>query len=117
MNVTLLKCKLHNAAVTAGDVNYQGSLGVSRELMKAVGLLPYEKILVANLTNGERLETYAIVEETPGQIVLNGAAAHRGQVGDRVIIMSFAQLTVEAAQAHQPRIAILNEHNEIIELK
>jgi len=117
MDVTLLKCKLHNAVVTAGDVNYQGSLGVSRELMKAVGLLPYEKILVANITNGERLETYAIVEEEPGQIVLNGAAAHRGKVGDRVIVMSFAQMLIEEAEKYQPRIAILNELNEIIETK
>ena len=117
MNVTMLRCKLHNAVVTAGDVNYQGSLGISRELLAAVGLLPYEKILVANITNGERLETYAIVEEEPGQIVLNGAAAHRGKVGDRLIVMSFAHLAEDEARMHRPRIAILNAQNEIIETK
>jgi aspartate 1-decarboxylase len=117
MLITVLKSKLHNGAVTAGDVNYQGSLGVSRELMEAVGLLPYEKILVANITNGERLETYVIPEERPGQIILNGAAAHKGQIGDRVIVMSFAQLYAEEVEAFKPRIAVLNESNEIVEQK
>lgn len=117
MLITALKSKLHSAAVTEGDVNYQGSLGVSRELMDAVGFVPYEKILIANITNGERLETYVIPEDRPGQIILNGAAAHKGDVGDRVIVMSFAQLFPDEVEGHKPRVAVLNEKNEIVELK
>jgi aspartate 1-decarboxylase len=117
MLITVLKSKLHSAAVTAGDVNYQGSLGVSRDLMDAVGLVPYEKILVANINNGERLETYVIPENEAGQIILNGAAAHKGEVGDRLIVMSFAQLYPEEVEGYQPRVAVLNEKNEVIEHK
>ena len=117
MLITVLKSKLHDAVVTAGDVNYQGSLGVSRELMEAVGFVPYEKILVANITNGERLETYVIPEDKPGQIILNGAAAHKGKAGDHVIVMSFAQLYPEEVESYKPRVAVLNEQNEIVELK
>jgi len=117
MLITVLKSKLHNGAVTAGDVNYQGSLGVSRELMDAVGFVPYEKILIANITNGERLETYVIPEEKPGQIILNGAAAHKGKIGDRVIVMSFAQLYAEEVEDFKPHVAVLNAKNEIVELK
>jgi len=114
MLISLLRSKLHSARVTDAHVDYQGSLGISRELMEAVGLLPYERILVSNIQNGERLETYVILEEEPGQIVLNGAAAHKGSVGDRIIIMSFAQLTPEEAAMHKPRVAVLDEANRII---
>jgi aspartate 1-decarboxylase len=114
MLLTILKSKLHSARVTAANVDYQGSLGVSRELMDAVGLLPFEKVLVANIENGERLETYVIEELQPGQIVLNGAAAHRGSIGDRVIVMAFAQLSLEEARKFAPSLAVLNEVNEIL---
>jgi aspartate 1-decarboxylase len=117
MQVTILKSKLHRAAITEASVDYPGSIGISRELMDSVGLLPYEKVLVANLSNGNRLETYVIEEKEPGRIVLNGAAARRGAVGDRVIIMAWAQLSAEEAQDFKPRIAVLNENNEIIDRK
>ena len=117
MQVTILKSKLHRAAITEASVDYPGSIGISRELMDSVGLLPYEKVLVANLSNGNRLETYVIEEKEPGRIVLNGAAARRGAVGDRVIIMAWAQITPEEAEYFKPNIAVLNENNEIIDLK
>ncbi|MCH7471467.1 aspartate 1-decarboxylase [bacterium] len=115
MYITVLKSKLHRAAVTAASVDYSGSIGISRELMDAAGLLPYERVLVANITNGERFETYVIEKDEPGRITLNGAAARKGSIGDRLIIMSFAGMTAEEAAAHQPRIAVLDELNRIVE--
>ena len=115
MKVTMLKSKLHRACITDANVEYEGSMGVSVELMEAVGLMPWEKILVANLTNGNRLETYVIPVEEPGQIILNGAAAHKGQAGDRVIVMSFCEITHAEALTHMPSKVVLNERNEIVE--
>jgi len=112
--ISLLKSKLHRACVTGASVDYPGSLGVSRELCEAAGLLPYERVLVSNLRDGARFETYVIVEKQPGRIILNGAAAHLGQVGDRLIVMSFAQMTPEEAATHAPRIAVLDEQNRIV---
>jgi len=114
MLVSVLKSKLHRACVTDADLNYEGSLGVSKELMAAVGFKPYEKVLVANINNGERLETYIIEEEEPGRIVLNGAAAHKGKAGDRIIAMTFALLNPEETEYHRPLVAHLDEQNRII---
>jgi aspartate 1-decarboxylase len=115
MELTLLKSKIHRAVVTGASVDYEGSLTVSADLAKLVGLLPYEKILVSNLNNGERFETYAIYGEARrGIIELNGATAHLGKTGDRLTIMSFARYTPEEAGKHAPRIAVLNEKNEVV---
>jgi aspartate 1-decarboxylase len=115
MEFTLLKSKIHRAAVTGASVNYEGSLTISSDLAELVGLLEYEKILVGNLTNGERFETYAIYGEPQrGVIELNGATAHLGKIGDRITIMSFARYTPEEAAVHQPRILVLDEENKIV---
>ncbi len=115
MELTLLKSKIHRATVTGANVDYEGSLTISSDLAELVGLLEYEKILVGNLRNGERFETYAIYGEPQrGIIELNGATAHLGKVGDRITIMSFARYTPEEAAAHEPCIALLNEKNEIV---
>ncbi len=115
MKVEVLRAKLHQACVTDADVNYEGSLGIDAELMEAVGLYPYEKVLVANMANGNRLETYVIRESAGSRrIVLNGAAAKLGAVGDRVIIMSFCW--VEEAELrsgrYRPRVIRLDASNE-----
>ncbi len=115
MKVEMLKSKLHQACITHADVTYEGSLGIDVELMEAVGLYPYEKVLVANLNNGSRLETYLIAEPFGSRrIVLNGAAARLGAVADRIIIMSYC--SVEEADVregrHKPRVIRLDEHNE-----
>ena len=73
-----------------------------------------KKVLIANLANGERLETYVIEEERPGQIILNGAAAHKGSVGDRVIIMSFCEMEEKDAPSHKPTVVVLDENNQFI---
>ncbi len=116
MGITLLKSKVHRAVVTGASVDYEGSLTIDVELMKMVGLLPFEKILVSNICNGGRLETYAIPGE-PGkrQIELNGAAAFLGKIGDRVTIMAFATLTPEEAASHTPRTVLLGESNQVLD--
>ncbi len=114
MRMEMLKSKLFRAAVTDANVDYEGSLGIDSALMEAVGLYPYEKILVADLSNGERFETYAM-EEPAGsrRIVLNGGSALKGKVGDRVIIMSFAYIEENVVRdgRYVPRILRLNERN------
>jgi len=115
MQLTLLKSKIHRAAVIGASLDYEGSLTVSADLAELVGLIPYEKILVSNLNNGERFETYAIFGQARrGIIELNGATAHLGKIGDRLTIMSFARYTPEEAELHAPRVALLNEKNEVV---
>ena len=115
MQLTLLKSKIHRATVTGASLDYEGSLTISTDLAELVGLIPYEKILVSNLNNGQQFETYAIFGEVRrGIIELNGATAHLGKIGDRLTIMSFARCTSEEAALHAPRIAVLNEKNEVL---
>jgi len=116
--IEILKSKLHRACVTHADIEYEGSFGIDTELMELVGLYPYEKVLISNINNGSRLETYVIPEPAGSRrMVLNGAAAHHGEAGDRVIIMSF-NLVDEAIireGRYRPRIARLDEHNNLEE--
>ena len=115
MFVQVLRSKIHRARLTACDVDYEGSLEIDLEYLEQAGILPYEKILVVNATNGQRLETYAIPgERGKGVFCLNGAAAHRGKPGDIVTIMTFGIMTVEEAAGHQPAVIVLNEENKII---
>ncbi len=115
MYLTLLKSKIHRAAVTGASLHYEGSLTIASDLAEKVGLLPYEKILVGNMANGARFETYVIYGESgSGDIQLNGATAHLGKIGDRLTIMNFAQFTPEEAVGHRPRVILLNERNEVV---
>ena len=115
MQITLLKSKVHRATVTGASLDYEGSLTVSADIAEMVGLLAYEKILVGNLQNGERFETYVIYGAPgKGQIELNGATAHLGKIGDLLTIMSFASLTSEEAKSHRPRIAVLDRQNRVM---
>jgi aspartate 1-decarboxylase len=114
----MLTGKIHTARLTSCELDYEGSMEIDIDLLNAAGILPYEKILVVNRNNGERLETYAIPGE-PGKKVfcLNGPAAHKGSTGDTVTIMAFSVLTEEEAVTRKPKIIVLNEQNEIIERK
>jgi len=117
MKIEVLRAKLHQACITQADVDYEGSLGIDIELMEAVGMYPFEKVLVANVNNGSRLETYAIPEPFGSRrMVLNGAAARLGSAGDRIIVMSFCWLdeAVVREGKHRPRVLRLDEHNEPI---
>ncbi len=115
--MTLLKSKLHKATVTGASVDYEGSLTVAADLAARVGLRQYERILVGNMANGERFETYTIYGPSgSGVIELNGATAHLGKVGDRLTIMSFGQFTPEEAERHKPLVALLDERNAIVRM-
>ena len=117
MKIEVLRAKLHQACITQADVDYEGSLGIDIELMEAVGIYPFEKVLVANINNGSRLETYAIPEPFGSRrMILNGAAARLGSAGDRIIVMSFCWLdeAVVREGKHRPRVLRLDEHNEPI---
>ncbi len=112
--VTMLRAKLHRIRVTEACLDYVGSLTVDEDIMDAVGLFNYEKILVANVDNGERFETYAIRgPRGSGICCLNGAAAHKGKVGDKLIVMAWAQVPEDEARAFQPRIGVLDENNRL----
>ncbi|MBU0484177.1 MAG: aspartate 1-decarboxylase [Proteobacteria bacterium] len=111
----MLKSKLHRATVTDSNLNYEGSLTIDRDLMDEVGLLPFEKVKIYNVNNGERFDTYVI--EGPadsGTIALNGAAARKGMIGDLIIIVSYAIYSPEEMDAYQPRIAVLDHQNKVV---
>ncbi len=114
MFVQILRNKIHRARLTSCDVDYEGSLEIDIDYLEQAGILPYEKILVVNATNGQRLETYAIpCERGKGVFCLNGAAAHRGKPGDIVTIMTFAVMTPEEAAGYEPTVIVLDEKNRI----
>ena len=108
----LLKSKIHRATVTEPCVDYIGSITIDTELMEMADVVPYEKVLVADIDNGARLETYAI--EGPagsGVVCMNGAAARLVTKGDRVIIMTFASYDDDEARMHRPRIVFVDDDN------
>jgi aspartate 1-decarboxylase len=114
MQLQVLKSKLHRVTLTECELEYEGSLSMDLDLMDAVGIVPYEKILVVNQTNGERLETYAIPGKRGGRgFCLNGAAARRGQPGDMITIIAFACLDAEEAADFKPKVAVLDADNTI----
>ncbi len=116
MFLRFLKSKLHMAVVTQTELHYHGSITIDRDLMDAVGLLPYEQVMIANCSNGTRGETYVLEGgRGTGQVQMNGALARLAHKGDRVIVMSFVDATPEEASQLHPRVAILNEHNQIVE--
>lgn len=118
MLVTLLKSKIHRAEVTDSSLHYEGSLGIDGELLDMVGIRPFEKILVGNINNGERFETYAIpVARGSRSIVLNGAAARKGAVGDRLVILCWCQVSEAEADGHESRRITLSDRNTTITRK
>ena len=115
MQIHILKSKIHRATVTGASLNYEGSLTVDLALMEKVGFQPYEKVLCSNLANGNRFETYLIAgERDSGDIVLNGATAHLGKIGDLLTIMSFTILDEKEAPTWEPRVIVLGANNVII---
>ena len=117
MYINMLKSKIHRVTVTQSELNYVGSITIDKTLMDAAGLEEYEKVQVVDIDNGARIETYVIKGEVnSGCICLNGAAARCVQVGDKVIIMSYAQLTRDEAKNHRPNVVFVNDKNQIIEI-
>ncbi|ASE37411.1 MULTISPECIES: aspartate 1-decarboxylase [Staphylococcus] len=114
---TMMHSKIHRARVTESDLNYVGSITIDSDILDAVDILPNEKVEIVNNNNGERFATYVIAgERGSGKICLNGAAARLVQVGDVVIIMTYVQLEESELQGHAPKVAVLNENNEIEEM-
>ena len=113
MTVSMLKAKIHRVTVKQAELNYVGSITVDQNLLDAAGILEYEKVLVVDIDNGNRLETYTISgERGSGMICLNGAAARYVSTGDKVIIMCFTELTPEEAKEHKPRVIFVDEDNK-----
>jgi aspartate 1-decarboxylase len=108
----MLKSKIHRATVTGADLEYTGSVSIDPALCEAVGLREYEKVDVLDIDNGARLTTYVILGG-PGEICLNGAAARLVHKGDRVIIVSYAQLDESEADEFRPQIVLVDEHNRV----
>jgi len=104
----MFKAKIHGITVTGKNLHYTGSLGIDARLLEAAGILPYEKIQVINLANGERMETYAL-RDPPGSgaCVLNGGMAHKGEVGDKLLIITYVHVDEETARAMKPQVAVM----------
>ncbi len=99
-------------AVTEANLMYEGSITIDQDLLDLANLLPYEKVQVVNITNGSRLETYTIPGERGSRICcLNGAAARLTQIGDRIIVISYANMTPEEAKTHKPVVVVVDENN------
>ena len=112
MELTFLKAKIHRARVTHSEPDYEGSCAIDRNLLLESGIAEYEQIGIYNLVNGERISTYTIVAEADSGIVsMNGAAAHRAQVGDHVIICAYCHLPAEQAKTHQPVLVYVDDNN------
>ncbi len=110
----MLKSKIHGARVTHADLNYLGSVTIDRDLIEAADLIPNEKVLVVNLENGNRLETY-VFEGEPGSgvIGMNGGCARHCAPGDRLIIMAFGVMSDEEARTHKPHVVFADERNRV----
>ena len=112
MDLTMFRTKLHGATVTQCDMNYEGSITIDQDLLDAAALLTYEQVDVLNITTGTRFTTYTIPGKAGSGIIgINGAAARLAQVGDKVIILSYARMSKEEAQAHKPTVVVLDENN------
>lgn len=114
MMLHLLKTKIHRATVTEADLNYEGSISIDPALLDASGILPYEKVDVLNITNGQRFTTYAIkaTRRGKGDIKVNGAAARLVQKGDLVIICAFATMSEPVAQKYKPTLVFVDKNNK-----
>lgn len=109
---TMLQGKLHRVRVTQADLHYEGSCAIDQDFMDAAGMLEYEAIDIYNVDNGERFSTYAIAAERGSRIIsVNGAAAHRASVGDKLIICSYVQMSDEQARRHHPKVAYFDDDN------
>ena len=110
----MLKSKLHRAKVTDADLHYEGSISIDEGLLEAADILPYEKVAIYNVSNGERFTTYAIIgERGSGVICLNGAAARKASRGDIIIIATYVQVDEGEAKAWKPKCVLLDEQNKI----
>ncbi len=110
-----MKAKIHRATITQADLHYEGSISIDENLLKESGILPYEKVDVLNISNGERFSTYAIVAKAnSGEIKVNGAAARLVQVGDQIIIIAYCLINAKEAEIFQPKVLLVDQKNKPI---
>ena len=116
MILTMLHSKLHRARVTHAEIDYNGSIGIDKELLAQTGILAGQQVDVLNVNNGKRFTTYTIEEPAGSKnIGVYGAAAHLVEVGDIVIIIAYAHMTPEEAKTYKPKVLILDEKNNVVE--
>jgi len=115
---TMLRGKIHRATVTGADLHYEGSATIDTDLLAAADILPYERVDIWNVTNGERFSTY-VIEGQPGSgvVCINGAAAHKARKGDLVIIAAFTDLSEAEARTWEPRCVFVDAHNHPVQLR
>jgi len=115
MLITMMKAKIHRAVVTQADLHYEGSISIDTDLLEMAGILPNEQVDILNITNGERFTTYAIKAPRGSKTFgLNGAAARRVQLGDKIIIITYCQMDAEAAKTYEPNVVMLDANNDLI---
>ncbi|MBD8491051.1 aspartate 1-decarboxylase [Echinicola sp. CAU 1574] len=115
MQIQLLKSKIHRVKITQAELHYVGSITIDEDLMDAANLIENEKVQIVNINNGERLETYVIKgERGSGKVCLNGPAARKAQVGDVVIIISYASMDFEEAKSYKPVVIFPDDSNKLI---
>ncbi|MGQ9569791.1 MAG: aspartate 1-decarboxylase [Thermodesulfovibrionales bacterium] len=112
----ILRAKIHMATVTESNLSYDGSLTLDKEILKKAGILPYEQVMVSNLNNGERFETYVIPGKR-GEVCLNGPTARKGVVGDKIIVFCYGYVEESKVYKSKPRIIHLDRENKILSLK
>jgi aspartate 1-decarboxylase len=114
----ILRAKIHIATVTESNLSYEGSITIDEAIMKKAGILPYEQVMISNLNNGERFETYAIPgKKGSGEVCLNGPTARKGVVGDKIIIFCYNYIEDSRVKGFKPKIIRLDEKNKIVGVK
>ena len=115
MFIEVVKSKIHRVKITQAELHYVGSITVDEDIMMAANIIENEKVQIVNINNGERLETYVIKgEKGSGQVCLNGPAARKAQVGDIIIIISYASMNFDEAKSHKPTIIFPDQNNKIV---
>ena len=118
MLIKALKGKIHRGRVTKTKIDYPGSIGIDEAMLKEVGIAPYEEVLLANVTNGARVETYVVPEPASTKdIIILGAAARQFNTGDIIILMNFGYFTPEELREHKPKVVVCDEKNNTTRLK
>jgi len=112
----ILRAKIHIATVTESNLSYEGSITVDESILKKAGILPYEQVMISNLNNGERFETY-VIPGKKGEICLNGPTARKGIVGDKIIIFCYSYVEDSKIKGFKPKIVLLDEKNKILSIK